>query len=422
MVGHAQRLSLGSSVKTGRIARKLLILLTCLNTLNFVDRQLVLSLAPQLMRDLGINRAQVGLLYGYSFLILYTAAGLLLGVVADRWHRPRLIAIGLCVWSTCTIFSGAVTGFLRLASARAMVGIGEATLTPASLSMISDVYETKRRAFASGVYCIGVPLGSGLSMIISGWMAIKYGWRSCFYVPGALGLMVCPFVFLLRDPERATSRPTNIQKSTEIYGDLTDTLRRSPTLWLTMLGGSLYSYLTASAPLALTFLVTERNMPYQRAAYINGLISCFAGTVGVVLGGIVSDLFQKIWASGRLVSLVIMIIVAVAFWLGFAVLQSQGVLFYIFWSGAILGTTIWLGPVFAIVADLVSPEIRTTAIALFVVLLNVCGTGLGPWITGLIGDAYSLERGIVIGSFIALSSIVPLLLAVGTYAKDRVAL
>jgi MFS family permease len=104
----------------------LLAFLTFLNVLNFVDRQLIPSLAPKLMADLGLNRAEIGLLYGYVFIVFYTAVGLWLGTVADRWHRPRLIAMGLGLWSALTAVTGAALNFSHLALARIFIGIGEA--------------------------------------------------------------------------------------------------------------------------------------------------------------------------------------------------------------------------------------------------------------------------------------------------------
>src|SRR5262249_53539947 len=150
------------------------------------------SLGPILMKELGMSRAEIGLLYGYIFIVFYTAVGMVLGNVADRFHRPRLIAGGLTLWTALTAVSGAAMNFLQLALARLFVGVGEATLTPAAVSMLGDVFPPKRRAMASGFYYAGVPLGSGLGLIISGWIAPHYGWRSCFYILGLLGLIFVP--------------------------------------------------------------------------------------------------------------------------------------------------------------------------------------------------------------------------------------
>src|SRR5262245_40698433 len=95
----------------------LLGFLTLLNVLIFVDRQLIPSLAPKLISDLGLSRADIGLLYGYVFLIFYTAVGMFLGPAADRFHRPRLILAGVTIWSLMTALSGSAHSFLQLAAA-----------------------------------------------------------------------------------------------------------------------------------------------------------------------------------------------------------------------------------------------------------------------------------------------------------------
>src|SRR5690242_8844623 len=98
----------------------LLGLLVLLNVINFVDRQLISSLQVPMKADadLELTNVRVMLLTGYAFSVVYSIAGLMLGTVADRWHRPRLIALGLLVWSAMTAASGLARNFWELAAAR----------------------------------------------------------------------------------------------------------------------------------------------------------------------------------------------------------------------------------------------------------------------------------------------------------------
>ena len=150
---------------------RLLVFLTALNILNFVDRMLIASLAPLLIADLGLTRAQIGLLAGFGFVFLYSFVGLFLGVAADRWRRIPLIAMGLTLWSAMTALSGWAKSFAQLALPRIFVGVGEATLTPAALSMLGDAFPRRRLAMATGVYYAGIPLGTAVSLIASSWVA-----------------------------------------------------------------------------------------------------------------------------------------------------------------------------------------------------------------------------------------------------------
>ena len=185
-----------------RSAWALLGMMTALNVLNFVDRQLIASLAPLLIADLGLSRSQIGLLVGFAFVVFYTLVGMALGVAADRWSRRTIIAWGLGLWSVMTAVSGAARGFLHLALPRVFVGIGEATLTPAALSMLGDAFPARRLGLATGIYYAGLPIGTALSLVVAGWVAPRFGWRVCFYAFGLLGLAAVALVFSVREPAR----------------------------------------------------------------------------------------------------------------------------------------------------------------------------------------------------------------------------
>src|SRR6478672_10575999 len=192
-----------------RYAWFLLGLLTLLNVVNFVDRQLVISLQVPLKADpyLELDDLKIMLLSGYAFAIVYSIAGLFLGTIADRWNRPRLIACGLLVWSAMTAASGLAQSFWQLAVARVFVAIGEATLTPAAVAMLSDAFPPRQRSLASGLYYLGIPLGAGLSLIVAG--ALEripgVGWRGCYQILGLVGLVLVAVVALVKDPPRGGS-------------------------------------------------------------------------------------------------------------------------------------------------------------------------------------------------------------------------
>ncbi|HUP46706.1 MAG TPA: MFS transporter, partial [Thermoanaerobaculia bacterium] len=124
--------------RVSRSAWTLLLVLTALNILNFVDRMLIASLAPLLITDLGLSRAQIGLLSGFGFVFFYTLVGMFLGMAADRYRRIPLVAAGLALWSAMTALCGWARNFMQLAIPRIFVGVGEATLTPAAISMLAD--------------------------------------------------------------------------------------------------------------------------------------------------------------------------------------------------------------------------------------------------------------------------------------------
>ena len=402
----------------------LLAFLTLLNVLNFIDRQLIPTLAPKLIEELGLTKAEIGLLYGFVFVVLYTVFGLVLGTVADRYHRPRLIAGGLTIWSALTAASGAAKSFFHLAAARVFVGVGEATLTPAALSMLSDVFPERKRGFAAGVYYAGLPLGVGLGFAVSGWLAPQYGWRMCFYVLGAAGLLFVPALLLLKNPARRRMAKTVDRPPPhwgEIVRSLVRALRASPALGLTILYGSLITYSAASTIHVLTWLVEERGLEYQNAAYLSGRIYAAAGLAGVVLGGYVSDWFHLRWSGGRLWFLVVKGLIFLPFIYGFYMLPAEGPLFYLCWFMGSLQSTSWYGPVFATVQDLAPASIRATIVAFLLLVINLLGTGLGPWITGMIADRYTIWAGLVSAVAVGYVGLIPGVIAARRYRRDAAA-
>jgi MFS family permease len=386
----------------------LLALLTALNILSWVDRQIIPALAPLLIAELGLTSAQIGLLYGYAFILCFIAAGLVLGTLADRVHRPLLIAAGLAAWSVFTGVSGLARSFAHLAAARVMVGIGEASLTPAALAMLSDAFPPRWRARAAGIFSAGVPLGSGLSLIVAGLLAPQFGWRVCFFALGAIGLGAAFVVGLVRDPRGEPARAFGLDAPLR---DLLRSLRRSPALLWTIAGGTLVTFSTAATIHVLTWLVQERGFDFRRAALLTGGIYAAAGACGNVIGGWFADWCQQRWRGGRLWSLVITQAVLVPAALAFFTSRPGSVHFYAAWVFTSLRGTVWYGPLYASAQDLAPAHVRATAVAFLMLAINLLGAGPGPWLAGAIGDRSSLTNGLVVTTWIGLLSVVPFALA-----------
>lgn len=403
----------------------LLVFLTLLNVLNFVDRQLIASLAPLLIADLGLSRAQIGLLVGFAFVVFYTVMGMVLGTAADRFSRPRLIAAGLGLWSLMTAVSGLARSFLHLAIPRMLVGVGEATLTPAALSMLGDVFPARRLALASGVYYAGIPLGTALSLFVAGWVAPRYGWRACFYALGIVGLVLTVVLLPLRDPRQLRREgghgPAGGSAGPglgEIVRTLLRTVRDVPAFGLGIAGGTLLVFASAAALHVITWLVEERGLPFARAAFTAGAIAAVAGFTGNMAGGWFADWCQRRWPAGRLWSLVLLTAGFAPFTAAFFLLPPDHPAFYACWFVASASTTTYFGPLLAIVQATAPLRIRSTAVAFALFVMNLLGVGPGPWVTGMIGDASSLTAGLLLSLAVGVSAIVPFALAARTYEDD----
>ncbi|MEK6375082.1 MAG: MFS transporter [Acidobacteriota bacterium] len=397
-----------------RAAWALLFFLTALNILNFVDRMLIASLAPLLIKELGLSRAQIGVLTGFGFVFFYTLVGLFLGMAADRFRRLPLIGAGLLLWSAMTAVSGWARSFVQLAIPRVFVGIGEATLTPAALSMLGDAFPPRRLGLAIGVYYAGIPLGLAMALISSSFIAPRFGWRFSFFVLGIVGVIATACLFMLREPQRraaaggaATPRPALRQ----LLRDLLRALVERPALALALAGGSLLCYGSGAALHGVTWLVEERGLRYADAALRAGLVAVFAGFLGNLAGGMFGDACARRFRGGRLWSLVIMsAFFTVPAWLFYSVTPGTP-LFYVCWFFTSAGTTAWFGPLFSAYQELSPLHARSTVVAFALLVLNLLGVGPGPLITGMIGDARGLTLGLLISVGITAFAIIPFALA-----------
>lgn len=182
---------------------------------NFIDRQILSILAVDIKRDLDLTDGQLGFLGGAAFAVFYALFGVPLGRLADRWHRVRLLTIGLALWSAMTAASGLARNYGQLALARMGVGVGEATASPTAYSLISDYFPARSRGTALAIYSSGLYLGGGVSLLIGakiskiwdaaypggGWNGLV-GWQAAFLAVGLPGLLVAIWVATLREPAR----------------------------------------------------------------------------------------------------------------------------------------------------------------------------------------------------------------------------
>ena len=397
-----------SDVPAERAAWALLLFLTLLNILNFVDRTLIASLGPLLIADLGLSRTELGLLAGFGFVLFYTLVGIFLGLAADRWPRLRLLAGGLALWSAMTAISGLAKSFVHLAIPRIFVGIGEATLTPAALSMLGDAFPRRRLGLATGVYYTGVPLGMATSLIVGSVVAPRFGWRACFFLLGVAGLLAVVALRLFREPKRRSrapaagegaasgaSGPAPLPSVRELLRDVGQALVERRELAFVLLGGAFLCYGSGSALLSVTWLVEDRGYPYARAALFAGIIAVTAGILGNLAGGMFADWCSYRFRNGRLWSLAAMTAFFTPVGMIFYSLAPGTPIFFLCWFLTSAATSCWFGPLFAAIQELSPGHTRSTMIAFALLVINLLGVGPGPLVTGMIGDARGLTLGLL---------------------------
>ena len=161
-----------------------LVVLTIVYTFNFIDRQILVILQEPIKAELGLSDAQLGVLTGFSFALIYVCAGIPIAWLADRSNRRNIIAGSLALWSGMTALSGMVGSYSQLVLARLGVGLGEAGGSPPAHSMISDYFPPEKRGTALSFYTAGIYLGILFGFAGGGYIAETYGWRNAFFKIG----------------------------------------------------------------------------------------------------------------------------------------------------------------------------------------------------------------------------------------------
>ncbi len=358
-----------------------------LNVLSFVDRQLVVALAPLLIADLGLTRADIGLLVGAAFMLLYSVGTQLVGSWSDRGNRPRLIASGLGIWSLATTLTSTASGLASLAAWRAFVGIGEAALPATALSMIGDRVAPRRLGLANGVFYAGIPFGYALSLALSGAIAPRFGWRACFAVLGALGLLAAVLVLRLADPPRRASG-----HSAAGSAPVAAILRERPAILLLTLAGVLMVYSSAASQHTITWLVSERGFGYARAAFQSAGVILAAGLAGSLAIGAATDRATRAHPAGRLLALAAIAVPGLAAALVFYRADAGSAFFVPSWIVSHAFLLGWYGTLVAAVYERAPEGRRGSVIGFLLLAVNLVGVALGPYVTGLVGDRAGLTH------------------------------
>lgn len=381
----------GKPASDGRYA--LLALLTAVNALNFVDRQLIASFANFIVPDLGLTNTQFGLLTGFVFVVFYAVGGLFMGAAGDLWHRPRLIAIALVLWSGLTAASGAARGFVTMALPRMLIGVGEAALTPASMSLLADRFPRRQLGLAAGVYYAGVPIGAGLSLLMAGVLGPMIGWRACFVALGVAGLLMAPLLLLVRDPEREGRGARAAISIGAVFREAWSELTRSAALRLVIAGGIGIHLLIGAGAFEQLWLVQERGFDRAEIAVASGVAAIGMGLLGNIAGGVLGDAWRRRTGHSRAVFLFWLLVTFLPLGIAYRLAEPGSPLFWAGFGLAYFQLGAFYGPTFATLQELAAPAVRGSLIAFAILVLNLVGVAGGAMICGVATDALA-ARGV----------------------------
>jgi MFS family permease len=383
-----------------------LFMLVLVYTLNFVDRQIIGILAVPIKAELSLSDSELGLMGGLAFALFYTGLGIPVALLADRFSRTWIITAALTAWSLMTAVCGLANNFWQLFLCRVGVGVGEAGGVAPAYSLIADFFPAAQRARAFSVYSFAIPIGTALGIVFGGVIASLVNWRMAFFLVGVAGLVLAPlFRLTIREPVRGQfDRPRDGGKPPGLKIILA-TLARKPGFWLLSAGASCSSMIGYGAMFWLpSFFVRSFNLTLLHASLVFGAVLLVGGLAGLWAGGWLGDRFghhdraqfARIPAVAFLATVPLYVL---------AILSPKLVLTL----GLLLVPTalgmVWLGPVLSTIQGLVQPNMRATASAVFLFIINLLGIGLGIYAMGALSDglrAYfgedSLRYSILAGS------------------------
>jgi MFS family permease len=357
-------------------------LLTIVSLLNYLDRTLIYILFTPIKQEMLFTDFELALLGTTSFVIFFTALGVPFGRLADRSSRKNMIAAGLAVWSLFSGLTGFAKGFWALFMCRVMVGVGEATLGPAALSLLSDFFPPQRRASVQSIYASGITVGAGLAFFLGGWIGFKYGWRTAFYFLGFPGLFFAMLVFFLKEQERGR---TEISPPKYTSNDW-KLLFQSKPLRFHYAGYALYAVAANSLSIwAPTFFTRVHGYSIKTLGIVAGLTSLTSGIPFTLLGGFLSDRLRRYGPDGRMQLGWIASLTAVPFWI--VLLFSSSVPLLLLANFILLGVSlIWIAPSIADVHDITGPHLRGLGVGVFLCLIHIASYGIGSPLIGELND------------------------------------
>ena len=362
-----------------------------LNIFNFVDRNLLIAFAPQIKADFNLTNVEWGLLTGVYFLFFYSVFGIFMGVLGDKFSRMKIAAAGVFLWSLMTAFTGIAKNFTHLIVARALIGVGESALTPNSISMLSDVYDQSKRGTASAIYYLGIPLGVGFGMLIAAYFGPMVGWRTVFISLGIIGMILGVITYFLIEPIRgkldhSIQNDHKIMSIREIISLTKSTLYKSKSLTFVIVGSIFLHIPLGAGNFEVLWAVNERGFSSSEYNSLFGIFFILGGSVGAILGGVLSDKLSHYFKGGVMSFLTISYLILTPLTISYRFVEPDTFIFYFTLFFISLNVTFFYGPVFASVQALTPVKIRSTMVAIFILGVNIIGMGVGSFVTGYLVD------------------------------------
>jgi MFS transporter, Spinster family, sphingosine-1-phosphate transporter len=379
---------------TRRWAVAILIALTAINFVNYLDRYVLSAVLEEVRLELDLTDGHSGLL-GTMFMVVYTVAAPFSGYVGDRWRRNRMIAVAVALWSIATMATGLARDYETLLILRALVGIGEAGYATVAPAIIADLFVPGERGRKLAWFYLAIPLGSALGYLVGGWVGEHYGWRMAFFVAGGPGVLLALIATVLPDPQRGAM---DDESEGDQGFDLRAGLRRvfaSPAWRINTVGMTLMTFAMGGLAFWMpTFLVRTQGLGLAEANTWFGGVTVVAGLGGTLVGGYLGDRAFARSSGGYFTVSGWGLLVGAPFALALPLLPSASAIFLcVFFAQVLLFLN--TGPLNAALVACVPARLRATAVAVNVFFIHAFGDAVSPFIMGRLSEMRDI--GVAIG-------------------------
>jgi MFS family permease len=367
---------------------------------SFADRQILVLMVEDIKTGLGLTQDwQVSILMGPAFAIFYSIFGFPLGRLADRTSRRGVIAVGLTAWSLLAAGCGIARSFWQMTIFRIGVGVGEASLSPAAYSLITDSFPKRLMATAISVYSTGIYIGTGLALLLGGavivyaktgsaWELPIFGtiepWRQVFVIVGLAGILVVPLLYSFAEPRR---RGAGTQQSVPVPVVASYLRANWRTIVCHTLGFGLLSFSSyGSGAWVPTYFIRRFGWTQGEVAFWMGLVTMAFGTLGIVAGGRIADRLAK---RGHLDAKMRVGFIASVVWFPFGILFPlipNPWLALVVSAGAVMTASMPFGVAAAAIQEMMPNRMRGQASAIYLFGIAMVGMAFGPTILAVLSD------------------------------------
>jgi MFS family permease len=373
-------------------ANIVLVTLTFVYVLNFLDRQLLGILAKPIQDSLHITDGQLGLIGGLYFAFFYCFIAIPVGWFADRTNRVTVVSLACAIWSAATMCCGFAATYPQLVVARMLVGFGEAGGVPPSYAIITDTFPPGKRATALGIYNLGPPIGAAIGIAFGASIAAAFDWRVAFIAIGIIGIFAAVIVRLIvREPARGALDPASETRPADkpAFWATVRMFFANPVLLLAAVGSGATQFVTYGlGNFAVLFLIREKGMTLNQIAIWYALVVGVGMSAGMIFSGRVIDRLTRHSRQAYATAPAASLAVALPFYVAFVWAPS--------WPLALALLTIvmffnyfYLSASVALVQEEVRPDQRVLCGALLLLVMNFIGLGLGPTYVGAASDYFA---------------------------------